>query len=94
MWVVLGVATLLYGLLPRALAAVWALVGLSLVVGFFGPMLDLPDGASYLTPFGHVGDYPSEDISWAAAGLLVVIAAALTAAGLAAFRRRDILGTG
>lgn len=93
-WVVLGVGALLYGAVPRALTAVWVLVGLSLVVGFFGPLLDLPDGAASLTPFGHAGDYPSEEISGPAVVVLVAIAAALTAAGLAAFRRRDILGTG
>lgn len=93
-WVVLGIATLLYGVLPRALAAVWIVFTTSLIVGFFGPLLDLPDAAAWLTPFGHVGDFPSEQISWAAAGTLSVLAAALVAAGLAAFRRRDILGTG
>ncbi|MFV0254156.1 MAG: ABC transporter permease [Beutenbergiaceae bacterium] len=93
-WVVLGIAVLLYGALPRALGAVWVVVGLSLLIGFFGPMLDLPEFASWLIPFGHVGDYPGEAISGGAVAALTGLGAMLVAAGLAAFRRRDILGTG
>lgn len=41
--------------------------------------------------FRHVGQYPAEDISWAAVGLLTAIAAALVAIGVLRFRRRDLI---
>jgi ABC-2 type transport system permease protein len=93
-WVVLALGALLYGLAPRVLPAVWALVVYALVVGFFGPLLDLPDVAPWFSPFEHVGDYPSEPVAGGGLAVLTLLAAGILAAGLAMFRRRDILGTG
>lgn len=93
-WVVLAVAALLYGAAPRALPAVWALVGYALIVGFFGPLLDLPDAALWLSPFEHVGDYPVEPVAGAGLAVLTLLAAGISAAALSAFGRRDVLGTG
>lgn len=89
-WVVLAVACLLYAAAPRVLPAVWALLGYAFVVAFFAPVLRLPEAAVRLSPFEHVGSYPRDDISVLAVLVLVALGAALAAAGIAAFRRRDI----
>lgn len=93
-WVVLALAALLYGGVPRWLPLVWAVVVLALVAGFFGPMLDMPDVAGWLSPFEHVGDHPLEPVSAAGVATLTAVAAAVAVAGVAAYRRRDVLGTG
>jgi len=93
-WVVLAVAALVYGVAPRAVPVVWVVVGYGLVVGFFGPLLDLPEAARWLSPFEHVGDYPSGAVSGGGLVVLTLLAVGVAAAGLAAFRRRDVLGTG
>lgn len=93
-WVVLALAALLYGAAPRALAAVWALVVYGMIVGFFAPLLDLPDAALWPSPFEHVGGYPLEPVSVVGLVVLTLVAAGLAAAGITAFRRRDVLGTG
>ena len=88
--VVLGVAALLFGVLPRAIAVTWVIVGYGLVVGTFGPMLELPDAAYDLSPFEHAAQLPLEE--FALAPLLVAAAVALATAVIGWFglRRRGI----
>jgi ABC-2 type transport system permease protein len=88
--VLLGVAALLLGVLPRAIGASWALLGYSLFAGILGAITDLPQWARNLSPMEHTGQPPLDSISWQASMILLVIAAGLMAAGLAAFRHRDL----
>ncbi len=90
-WVVLAVAGLLYGWLPRWLLAVWALFGYSFIVAMFGPILDLPDLAYDVSPFEHVGEYPGAELSGVAMLVLTGIAVVVAAAGVVGFRRRDLV---
>ncbi|MFB6396603.1 ABC transporter permease [Polymorphospora lycopeni] len=92
-WLVLAVAVLLYGVVPRALPAVWAVVGYGVVVGFFAPLLDIPDLAVAVSPFEHVGEYPLEPIVPIAVLVLTGLAAGIGTAALAGFRRRDVVAT-
>lgn len=88
--VMLGIAALLFGVLPRAIGVTWVLIGFSLFVGLFGTLLDLPQGLRNLLPMEHTGQPPLDSISWFSATILIVVAAALVAAGLAGFGRRDL----
>jgi ABC-2 type transport system permease protein len=92
-WLVLAVAALVYGAVPRALPAVWLIVGYGMVVGFFAPILDLPVAAVNLSPFEHVGEYPLEDIGVGAMLLLATGTGLVAAAALGTFRRRDLVTT-
>lgn len=89
-WLVLAMAALLYGLAPRALPLIWAVVVYSFFVGLFAPMLDLPDAAVRVSPFAHIGQYPLDDVSGVAVVMLAVSAAAASCGALAAFRSRDV----
>ncbi|WP_420113396.1 ABC transporter permease [Pseudactinotalea sp.] len=93
-WLVLALAALLYATVPRALPAIWLLVVYGLIAGFFGPLMDLPDAAGWLSPFEHIGSYPVDPVSWVGTLVLTLAATAATAVALVAFRQRDILGTG
>lgn len=44
-----------------------------------------------LSPFTHVPKLPGADPNWAPVAVLVAVAAAVLAAGLARLRRRDLL---
>lgn len=92
-WLVLAVAALLYGAVPRALPAVWLLVGYGVVVGFFAPILDISATAVDLSPFEHIGEYPLADVAVGAVLTITAVVAAVGAAALAAFRRRDLVTT-
>jgi ABC-2 type transport system permease protein len=88
--VLLGVAALLFGVLPRAIGVTWVLLVYGMFSGVFGTLMDLPQWAHNLSPMEHAGKPPLDGIAWPAMGTLLVIAAALAAAGLVAFRRRDL----
>ncbi|HEX6419374.1 MAG TPA: hypothetical protein VFZ77_12810 [Acidimicrobiales bacterium] len=89
LWVLVGLAFALFGLVPRWSAAAWAVLAGAFVIGVLGELLELPGAVMALSPYHHVPAMPAEGFDPpAAAGLLAVAAAAL-AAGFAGFRRRD-----
>ncbi|WP_028046115.1 ABC transporter permease [Cellulomonas sp. URHE0023] len=86
----LGLAVLLVGLAPGAFGLIWAYVTYVFVVGLFGALL--PDGADALSPFAYTPQLPAEPMDWAPVIVLTLVASSLVVAGLAAFRRRDVIG--
>jgi ABC-2 type transport system permease protein len=91
--VVLGAAALLFGLAPRWQGLAWAVVGYGFIVGTFGPVLKFPDWLFDLSPFEHAARMPTDSFETLPVVVLALIAAALAAIGLVAFRRRDIQST-
>ncbi|MFH8394678.1 ABC transporter permease [Streptomyces sp. NPDC018036] len=89
-WTVGGLAVLLYGLSPRVARGAWAAAGLALLLGWIGPALKIPQTVMDLSPFGHLPKLPGGTMTWTPVLVLTVIAAALTTAGLACLRRRDM----
>jgi ABC-2 type transport system permease protein len=89
-WVLVGAAVALFGLVPRAAPAAWGLLGASFLVGLLGPLLSLPDWVMDLSPFTHVPLLPAADLTVTPLIALTAVAAALVAGGLAGFRRRDV----
>ena len=88
--IILGVAVVVMGVAPRAFGLVWAYVTYVGVVGLFGALL--PDGSDALSPFTYTPQLPAEAMDWPPVLVLTVVAVALVAVGLAAFRRRDVVG--
>ncbi|WP_200307639.1 ABC transporter permease [Streptomyces adelaidensis] len=88
-WVVGGVAVLLYGLSPRAASGAWGLAGAVLLIGWIGPALNAPRAVLDLSPFGHLPKLPGGEMEWGPVLSLTGLAAVLVAGGLAALRRRD-----
>ncbi|MEV7724502.1 ABC transporter permease [Streptomyces sp. NPDC087917] len=92
-WTVGAVTVLLYGLAPRLAPASWGVAGVLLALGWVGPALDLPRAALNLSPFAHLPKLPGPaGPDWTVLLALTAVAAVLTAAGLAALRRRDLAG--
>jgi ABC-2 type transport system permease protein len=90
LWVLAGLATALFGVAPRAAVATsWGVYAWCALVGFLGQLLDLPQWAMDLSPFEHVPEMPAQGVEWLPLIVLTLIAAALTAVGLAGLRRRD-----
>ncbi|MEU6077627.1 anibiotic ABC transporter [Micromonospora sp. NPDC047074] len=89
--VVAGAVTALFGLLPRwSVALSWVALLVFLLLGQLGAVLDLPQAALNLSPYTHVPSVPAGDLAALPLVVLTAVAAALLAAGLAGFRRRDI----
>ncbi|MEV6407710.1 ABC transporter permease [Streptomyces bobili] len=89
-WVVGGLAVLLYGLAPRLTPAAWGVAGVVLLIGWIGPALDVPQTVLDLSPFGHLPKLPGGGMEWAPVLTLTALAAGLVTAGLAGLRRRDL----
>jgi ABC-2 type transport system permease protein len=86
-----GLAVAVFGLLPRrAVAIAWAAFALCLLIGQLGAILDLPQAMLNLSPFTHLPAAPADDVVATPLIMLLVVAAALLATGMTAFRRRDL----
>ena len=89
-WVLVGLTTALVGLAPRAGAVAWGALALCFVIGMFGQLLELPQRVQDVSPFQHVPRVPTVDLDPLPLVLLLVVTVALTGAGLAGLRRRDV----
>ncbi len=89
-WVLVGVVAALFGVVPRAAAAGWALLGGCFVVAMLGPLLGLPGWVSGMSPFQHVPQLPAAELAAAPLVALAAVACLLLVTGLAGLRRRDI----
>lgn len=90
LWLLVGLATALFGLAPRAVTAAWAAFAGCLVIGLLGEVLDFPAWVNDLSPFQHTPQLPAADLVVAPLTILAAIAAVLTSAGLTAFHQRDV----
>jgi ABC-2 type transport system permease protein len=89
--VLAAVAIGLFGLLPRAcVPGAWTALGLVVVINLFGQVLQLSHWILDLSPFTHAPRLPGGTVSAAPLLWLCALALALSVAGLAGLRRRDI----
>ena len=89
-WVLVGIATALFGLVPRAAAAAWAVLAASVAAVLLGTTLRLPGWALDLVPFTHVPAVPSQDATALPLIVLTGVFAGLVGVGIAGFARRDV----
>lgn len=89
-WVLVGLALLLFGLVPRITAAVWGVFGLFVLLGQVGQILGLDQWMLDASPYSHIPMVPGGDVTVAPLLTLLGIAIVLGAVGFAGFRRRDI----
>ena len=90
-WVVLGVAVALFGLVPRLTSVSWGVIVASLLLGQLGQILQFPQWALNLSPFSHIPRFTSAGFESSALVVLAAIALILTAIGVGGFRRRDVM---
>ncbi|MGW7008330.1 ABC transporter permease [Streptomyces sp. NPDC054933] len=87
---VAAIAVLIFGAAPRLAVASWSVASVTLAIGLYGPLLKLSQWALDLSAFAHLPKVPSAPVTAAPLVWLSALATVLTAAGLAAFRRRDL----
>ncbi|MET8952720.1 ABC transporter permease [Streptomyces sp. NPDC004393] len=91
-WVIGGLAVLLYGVLPRGAVGAWGVAGAALLIGWVGPALNLPQTVLDLSPFGHLPKLPGGEMHWPPVLVLTALAVVLVAGGLVGLKRRDVSG--
>ena len=89
-WVVAGIAVLVFGVGPKYAVAAWSVASLSLALALYGPVLQLPQIVVDFSPFTHVPKLPSAAFTATPLLWLTAIALVALAGGLTRFRRRDI----
>jgi ABC-2 type transport system permease protein len=90
MWIFTGVTMALIGLAPERSALAWGVLAACGVLGQLGPILQLPDKVLRISPFANVPALPRAPFEITPLAVLILIAVALTAAGIRGFQRRDI----
>ena len=92
LWVMIGAAILLVGLLPKYTAIIWGFYGFVCLVSLLGAMLNFPAWLSRISPLAHVPQtLLAGEINFTPLIGLTIIAAVLTAAGFLFYGRRDVL---
>lgn len=90
-WVLAAVPVAVAGVRPRlAAAAGWTALALCVLLGQVGALLGLGSWVLDVSPFTHVPRVPGSAVTATPLVVLTLVAAALVAVGLAAFRRRDV----
>ncbi|MFQ6392867.1 ABC transporter permease [Nocardia sp. KC 131] len=89
-WIVTGIAVAIYGIAPRFTPVAWGVLSVMLVIFFVGSLDGLPQWMVDLVPFVHPPKLPGAAFQVAPVLWLLGIAAVLLAAGIVAFRRRDL----
>jgi ABC-2 type transport system permease protein len=91
--VVLGLGVLVLGLAPRATSTVvYGYLAWSLLVVVVGGIGSTSRWLLDTSVFHHMAASPAVPVDWGTDGVMVAVAAGLAAAGLVAFRRRDLAG--
>lgn len=89
-WVLVGLAAVLFGLAPRAVPAAWGALAACLFIALLGQLLDAPGWVRGISPFRHVPPLPAAPLALGPLVVLAAVAAGLAGLGLAAFDRRDL----
>ncbi|QCR33714.1 ABC transporter permease [Lysinibacillus sp. SGAir0095] len=90
--VMISVAVLFIGYLPRFTSFIWLYVFYTFIVLYMGGLFQLDDWFGNLSPFGHIPQLPIEKLTWAPMITLVGIAVIISAIGIIGYKRRDITG--
>ncbi len=92
MWIMIGIAVLFIGFVPKLSGLTWLYLTYSILVVYLGGMLQFPEWMGKLTPFGHIPKLPVEDIDFMKVSMLTIIAIVLLAVGFIGYNKRDIRG--
>lgn len=92
-WVIIGIAALLYGWLPRASAVLsWGILGLFIVIEMLWEAGIVGWSAMELTSFGYSHySIPINELSYISFTILIIISMVFTFTGFIGFKRRNIL---
>jgi len=91
-WLMISVAILLIGFLPKFTILIWAYLIYSFIVVYLGGLLDFPDWLNNLSPYGHIPELPVEEFSVMKSLVFIFLVIMISIIGCYGYRRRDIYG--
>jgi ABC-2 type transport system permease protein len=86
----IGIATIVIGFVPRWVDIAWGVLAACFVIGLLGVVLRLPDWVQKLSPFERTPALPAANVAVLPLAVLTSLAAVLILGGLYGLRRRDI----
>ncbi|WP_152655978.1 ABC transporter permease [Oceanobacillus sp. CFH 90083] len=89
---VLGIAVLLIGWLPKATSLVWVFLVYGFIVIYLGDILELPDWVRNLSVYEYIPAYPNEELSYPVLLILSGISILMMVIGALGYKRRDMEG--
>lgn len=89
-WVLIGLASLLIGIMPRLTSLTYVYLGYSFIAVYFGKIAGFPEWFKALTPYGYISGHPLEDINWTNQIVLLIIFILMTSIGFISYRKRDL----
>lgn len=90
-WVLIGIAVLLIGYLPKYTSFIWGFLGLCFFTVYIGKLANIPEWLMKLIPYDSVPMIPVEDFSLLPLIILTIIAVALFVIGIFGYKKRDII---
>lgn len=91
LYVVLGISTLIIGWAPRLQTIIWAIPVYGLISLYFGKLVNIPDWAQKITPYGWVNRVPISTVDWPRFYLYIALAIGLLFIGFLGYKRRDLI---
>jgi ABC-2 type transport system permease protein len=90
MWLMIGMAVIVFGFAPRWVDVAWGILAACFVIGLLGVVLRLPDWVQKLSPFERTPPLPAANMAVLPFAVLTALAAVLILGALGGLRRRDI----
>ena len=91
-WVMISIAVLLIGLLPKLSGVIWGYYGIVCFLVFMGGMPGLlPEWMTSVSPMKFVPQLPLEELKFTPLLMMTGIAVSLTAVGIAGYGKRDMV---
>lgn len=90
MLVMVAVASLLVGWLPKWRYLAWVWVGYGFFSLYLGNLIKMPKWSKELTPLGFVNKVPVKALSWTTSGWCLALAVLLLVLAAISYRRRDL----
>jgi polyether ionophore transport system permease protein len=90
MWLIIGLALVVFGLAPRWVDVAWGILAACFVIGLLGLLLRLPDWVQRLSPFERTPALPAANMAVLPLAALTTLAVVLILIGLGGLRQRDI----
>ena len=90
--VMIGVAAVLMGCVPRLHSLIWLYVLYSFVVIYLGGVFQFAGWVGKLSPYGHIPELPVAEMEVVPISILTALAIALMAIGVIGYNKRDIQG--
>ena len=90
LWLMIGVAVIVFGFAPRWVDVTWGILAACFAIGLLGVLLRLPNWVQKLSPYERTPALPAADMAVLPLAVLTVLAAVLILGGLGGLSRRDI----